>query len=325
MKKLSLYIYIAFLASTFSCERLADYRGALPARKLVLYSFAEPDSLLRVEIGATRRPLSGEMEDTPTGITGEVHLNGVLADTLRPPVAPSSAYTTTITPSPGDHVRIIARAPGFREASAEVTLPASGVTIRVDTTHVAPGGKLERVRYAIHVDDDGRERRYFRLVLETENASYVNGILQDISRTHAFDPENDPLLVGNDNTWLHEDIVPNRYHLFTNETFAGRGYTLHVSAAAHESYHFTYDSGGQPVLQRDVLRQRVRLARVDESTYRHLKSIMLAELGEGVMEPVQVYTNVRDGVGVVGYSWFTTVVFQMPDRLLVDPPIYSNQ
>lgn len=316
MKKIYLLPWI--LACAAGCERVSEYAGALPELQLVLYSFIQPDSMVRVEARMTRH-FSDPSGKLPEDLSGEVHVNGQLAGALRPsPGLAPDRHEAAVFPSPGDRVRVVARAAGLREASAEVTLPLEGATIRVDTTLVGPADKLERARYAIHVDDDGRERRYYRLVIETETETVVDGVSLGVGSgnvTYDFNPENDPLLVGGNSTWLHEEIVPNRYHVFTNEGFGAGGYTLRVSAATRNSTRMEYEIGGQRVVQRDIVRQRVRLARIDEATYLHLKSIMLFEMDEGIMEPVQVYTNVRDGVGVVGYAWFSTVTFEMPEVL----------
>jgi hypothetical protein len=320
MKKI--YLLSWMLACAVGCERVSEYAGALPELKLVLYSFIEPDSMVRVEARMTRH-FSSLSAMRPRDVSGEIRVNGQVAGALRPsPGLLPDRYEAAVYPSPGDRVRVIARAEGLREASAEVTLPLEGATIRVDTTRVGPAAKLERVRYAIHVDDDGRERRYYRLVIETETEDVVDGVSFGGNVTYDFDPENDPLLVGGNSTWLHEDVVPNRFHVFTNEGFGARGYTLRVSAAARNSTRMEYEIDGQPVVQRNIVRQRVKLARIDEATYLHLKSIMLLEMDEGIMEPVQVYTNVRDGVGVIGYAWFSTVTFEMPEVRYAEQPIY---
>ena len=85
---------------------------------------------------------------------------------------------------------------------------------------------------------------------------------------------------------------------------------------------FEYYTQGQRVTQRDVMKHHVKVVRVDESTYLHLKSIMLLEMGEGLMEPVQVHANVSGGVGIVGYALYSTVSFEMPECYLQDLPVY---
>ncbi|MDR2129808.1 MAG: DUF4249 domain-containing protein [Odoribacteraceae bacterium] len=306
------------LAATLlaGCEQVSEYTGELPDLKLVLYSFVRPDSMVRVDVHQTRY-FSNNSSELPREVTGEVHVNGQLAGTLYPtPRSPwelAVQHVADVYPRPGDRVRVTARAEGMPEASAEVTVPADTVPIRVDTTLLGNPGKLERVHYTLHINDTARERHYYRLIVETETYEVVDGERYNSTRHYAFSPENDPLLVGSNNTWINEDVVPNRYHIFTNETFEGTGYTMRVSAGARNTTRFEYAHDGQTIGQRNVMKHHVTVVRIDEDTYLHLKSLMLLEMGEGVMEPVQVHANVHGGVGIIGYAVYSTVTFEMPE------------
>jgi hypothetical protein len=323
VKQTTPYLLLLLLAS---CERVSEYTGPLPDLKLVLYSFARPDSMLRVDVHQTRY-FSREQGERPANVSGEVYINGEQAGTLRPAGLPAWDYLpsheTGVFPRPGDRVKIVARADGLPEASAEVTLPADTVPVRVDTLLVGPATKIEGIRFIIRVDDKARERRYYRLVIETETYQEVDGERFPSSRLYSFSPDNDPLLVGGNNTWINEEIVPNRYRVFTNESFEGEGYTMRVSAASRNSTRLEYDHQGVRVVQRDVTRHHVRVIRLDEDTYLHLKSIMLLEMGEGVMEPVQVHANVRGGAGIVGYACHSTATFEMPEVAWEETPGYT--
>ncbi|MDR2414553.1 MAG: DUF4249 domain-containing protein [Odoribacteraceae bacterium] len=321
------YIPLLLLASLAACEKVNEYTGPLPDLKLVLYSFIQPDSMVRVDARVTRY-FSSETSERPKNFTGEVYLNGQLAGALRQviysPWQPTVQYVADVFPRPGDRVQVVARADGLQEARGEVTLPLESVPIRVDTLLVGTMGQIEQVRYAITIDDKARERHYYRLVIETETYDRVGDERYSVSSTYSFNPENDPLLVGGNNTWLNEDVVPNRYRVFTNETFEGEGYTLRVSAGARNTYRLEYDLNGERITQWQVMRHHVKLARIDEDTYLHLKSLMLLEMEQNVMEPVQVHSNVQGGVGIIGHACYSTVSFEMPEVDRSETP-YGNQ
>ncbi|MDR0766152.1 MAG: DUF4249 domain-containing protein [Odoribacteraceae bacterium] len=303
-------------ACLVACEKVNEYTGPLPDLKLVLYSFIQPDSLVRVEVKKTRY-FSSETIEQPENVTGEVYINGQVAGILvkeeASPWRPVPRYVADARPRPGDRVRVVARADGLQEAWGEVTLPSGNTPVRVDSLLVRNKEKVEQARYTIHVDDKERERHYYRLVIETETYELVNGERYNSASSYSFNPENDPLLVGGNNTWLNEDVVPNRYRVFTNESFEGEGYTLRVSVAARNTYRVEYDRYGEKIVQRQVMNHRVSLVRLDEDTYLHLKSLMLLEMGQDVMEPVQVHSNVQGGVGIIGHACYSTRSFEMPE------------
>jgi hypothetical protein len=319
------YLTLTCLAALLAaCEKVSEYEGPLPGPKLVLYSFVEQGREVRVDVRQTRR-FSNQESELPAGVSGEVYLNDTLAAPLVTAWDDAWNHVAAVIPRPGDRVRVVARAAGVKEVEATVTLPLESLSIRVDTTLVGPREKLEQARFTIRVDDPARERHYYRLVVETETFTAVGDEVFNATRHYSFNPENDPLLVGSTmgNALLYEDVPPNRYHIFTNESFEGTGCTIRVSATARNTMIITYDRDGQPVVQRDVTRLHVKVARVDEATYLHLKSIMLMETGTGIMEPVQVYTNVRDGAGVVGYACFSTASFEMPAVTWEEKPLLS--
>ncbi|MDR0544979.1 MAG: DUF4249 domain-containing protein [Odoribacteraceae bacterium] len=316
-------LLVALAAALLSCESVNEYTGSLPPLKLVLYSFIEADSLVCLDVWQTRH-FSDEFSAPPTNVTGEVYINGQLAGDLRPVTSMTFGsrlrYLADARPRPGDHVRVAVRADGLQEAQGEVTLPLESVPIRVDSTLVGRPDKIEQARYAIHINDKARERHYYRLVVETQTYDLVDDLQYSLASAYAFNPENDPLLIGGNHTWVNEDVVPNRYRIFTNETFEGVGYTMRVSVGARNTYRFEYQSDGHTVTQRQVMRHRVKLIRIDPDSYLHLKSLMLLELEQGVMEPVQVHTNVRGGAGVIGYVLPSVVTFEMPETEMVEVP-----
>lgn len=87
------------------------------------------------------------------------------------------------------------------------------------------------------------------------------------------------------------------------------------------SYVYEEEKEGQQVVQYNVKGCRVKVVNIDKATYQYLKSVEMSDRGEGIMEPIQVYGNVKNGVGVVGYANEGVVDFVMPEKGNV---LYTN-
>ena len=299
------WLYILFFAGLLliACESDRAFNESFPPQKLVLFAFVEPDSTVQVQLGKT---FHSEWENSALEeVSGEVFINGRQEGVLV--MEGHNRYYAEVRPKPGDRVKIVARAKGLPEAVGETTLPMAGIPLAVDTTLVGPKNKLNRVFYTIHIDDKASERHYYRLLIRTETYTQIGDRITGLYDQYTYDTENDPLLGGRNEAWLNEDD-PNAFKIFTNERFEGKGYTMRVSAAAWNTYEMKYDA----VVQWEVVNQHVKLIRIDEDSYLYFKSLMLSDRGEGIIEPVQVHSNVQGGVGIVGYAYATTVSFRMP-------------
>lgn len=306
MRYLPIYI-ICLLQLLTACEKSSVYHGPVPDYSLVVYSFVQPDSLISIQLSKTRYMESDgvQLEE----VSGEVLVNGERKGNVE--YAVDKGYYANVYPRPGDRVRLIVRAKGLKEVSGKAVLPVEGIKVSVDSSLLDAGGKLSKVYYNIRIDDTAQERHYYRLVIATETYQEVNGVMMNYHVEYSYNTENNPLLSGGNNYWLDGEDM-NKYRIFNNESFEGKGYTMRVSVNARNTEEIEYSRDGETVFQRNVMRHRVKLIRLDESSYLYFKSVMLLDQGEGIIEPVQVHSNVSGGVGIVGYAYPTETLFEMP-------------
>ena len=310
----NLVMWIILACCLASCEETVDYDGEYPDPKLVMYAFVKPDSTVGVQIGQTfffGDTLSNDRLDAE----GELYVNGELSGSLA---WDETGYHFAVRPRRGDHLRVVARVKGFPEVEGEVMLPEKAPEIEVDTFS-STEMEQQRMNYRITIKDEGTGRRYYRLIVESYDYTLINGEIINPSLSYAFFTDKDPLLEGSSSVWFDEDDR-NRYHVFTNEVFEGKSYVMKVSTWRRYSSVHTEEINGQQVTQHNVSTCRVKVVHIDKATYQYLKSAEMADRGEGVMEPVQVYSNVKNGVGIVGYANEAIADFVMPERNI----LYTN-
>ena len=310
----SFVLWIGLACCLASCEQTVDYNGEYPDPKLVMYAFVKPDSTVGVQIGQTfffGDTLSNDRLDAE----GELYVNGKLAGSLA---WDETGYHFAARPRRGDHLRVVARVKGFPEVEGEVMLPEKAPEIEVDTFS-STEMEQQRMNYRVTIKDEGTGRRYYRLIVESYDYHLIDGEIVNPSLSYAFFTDKDPLLEGSSSVWFDEDDR-NRYHVFTNEVFEGKSYVMKVSTWRRYSSVTTGEINGQQVTQHNVSTCRVKVVHIDRATYQYLKSAEMADRGEGVMEPVQVYSNVKNGVGIVGYANEAIADFVMPEKNI----LYTN-
>lgn len=316
--KPTIYLFAALLILLSGCEETARYDGPRPDPQLVLFSFVRPDSAMTIQVGRTH--FLDEEYTLLEGATGEVYINDRAAGELVH--VKDDKYTSPAIAQAGDRVRIEVRADGFPDASGEVEMLTSGVNMQVDTVseRTVGGSTLGKLHFQITLKDAGKGREYYRLIIATSYREEG----EKTKWSYRFDIENDPLLtIGNQGYFSYEE--ENIYRIFTNEMYEGGSYTLRVSRDLEYSYEYeTTDKKGVVTTHRVTVTNVVQVVRIDEATYRYLKSEILARREEDLVEPVQVYSNIRNGVGIVGTEFYTSQEIVMPVVKIPEQPLYTE-
>ena len=186
----------------------------------------------------------------------------------------------------GDQLRFEVSSSEFDEvAVAETTIPYAPNVISFDT-----------LRVEANPDGDGLDKVYLSLKIDDPSGSdYYNLNPQEgLSNFTTSDPvfadfmnivHVDDLFGGSDYYGRGE------YNMFNDTYFDGSQYTINMNTTAYsvESYHY------KPLV--------MEVTRVDYSLYQFAKSYSSYDYADDLLalftEPVQVYSNVQNGVGVV--------------------------
>lgn len=294
-----------------SCEfSLGDYReGMDEPQKLVLTSFIEPGENIRAELTHTRPfPHAGNENYVANPII-KVYINDVFAGSLKKSLGSLTVFESKLLARHGDRVKLVAEAPGYTPASGESTIPSPMPVIQVDTLTLYQQLQ-ERLQYKIHIPDDGNGIKYYRILLKGEMPSLIYPeqmewypIDKDFRKEPIFD-ENRHFneLGGSDD----ENKDSNRYAIFTNRSFLGKGYTLTVSSL--KLYQQVHES-----VYTEAPRITVTIMQLTREAYLYLQGINASEENsDDMVEPIQIFSNIENGIGIVGGYVSYSVTFIMP-------------
>ncbi|MDR1919891.1 MAG: DUF4249 domain-containing protein [Tannerellaceae bacterium] len=255
---------VATAALLPSCQKDIDLKIKPFEPKMVLSSFIAADSLISVHVSRTWTL----GEDLPSDLLEDaelsIHINGL----LQPP---QQAIARA-----GDSVSIAVRKAGYPEVSAEVVVPALTPLLSIDTLRFKEAGSGPLLRCLIRFKDlEAGRKNYYRLIVEPEVYFQYS---QDAALSEGFKDVNDEIL---------GTAKDNLYGIFTDELFDGKEYTLNISFS--------------PRLSLEEVRYSFKLVSLSPSAYFYYKSLLFHNSGDDYFtEPSAIYTNVANGLGIVG-------------------------
>ncbi|HET7734313.1 MAG TPA: DUF4249 family protein, partial [Paludibacter sp.] len=141
---------------------------------------------------------------------------------------------------------------------------------------------------------------YYRL--EAKVINYYD----DNSRTigDALINYNDLVFGGNNNSNIFETSGYNYYHEFSDELFNGKEYNLSFTFNIYTTtYKPEYQNNNHEINVKTPVKQelRIELQSISKSYFLYLRSRAAnMDAVEFFSEPVQIYSNVTDGIGILG-------------------------
>lgn len=288
MKKI--LVLVALLCGMASCVKDVEFNGEQSDPVLVVNGVQQAGKTANLCIEKSWFFLDSEIDFRVKDVEVDLYVNGSFKESLQ--VRDSLAdYAFTYCEGryelcEGDRLRFEVRSSEFETAYAEVTLPESPTVISFDTVSVdLDYGTIE---FAVEIDDPvGADfyNLYFYNAFEVEYSVYS---------FYSSDPVfTDPLDLGADDLMgeTSDYYGGGLYNVFADTYFDGRTYTV----------NFTCYAWDMEFLDPFV----IEMSRVNESLYKYQKTAKKYQENDpnGIIgmfaEPVQVYTNVENGVGIV--------------------------
>ena len=314
------YIYIpalvALLMSAGSCESIIEFKGAEEEPKIVIYSLLDTDSLVAVSVSVSHAVFEDRYE--PKQIKNAVvrlYRDGGLLETLTyttdaslpdySPANPFSRYASKVNkPQYGSSYRIEVEVPGYRMASGEAILPEPIAIISIDTSHVIrelTDWIENRLIVKVRFRDPAGQENFYRASASGLSGFYPGNkdepysplipiSVGETDLSYAF--RNEPLIAPMQDDDIFGMYLRNTYNTFSDELISGKEYELSMETnfqlpdTAH--YEFAHTSVRLHTLTRDLFLYLQSL-----SAHRQTSDNFLAE-------PVLVFTNITNGLGVVG-------------------------
>lgn len=315
MRKLIIkFLTVVFIAiATFSCETAIDYSGPETEPKVVIYALLHPDSLVSVSVAEShsifRVPYQPRLT---TDAVVRLYRDGTLLETLTyqtpgptpdyyPPKSTSRYVSQTYKPEYGHDYRIEVEVPGFRKAYGDTRLPAP-VTVEVaDTSSRDTGYGYREMTVKLRFRDPAGEENFYRFTAnslaglytgdkyEPYNPEIAVGVQEvDIS----YGAMSDPLIAPSQEDDFFDMSMPNMYNIFLDELIPGKEYTMRL----------TYNGFYPDTDYYEFLFAWFHLSTITRDLFLYLQSYSahLQTRDNFLAEPVPVYTNVNNGLGVVG-------------------------
>jgi hypothetical protein len=317
-----LFVIVAFAFS--ACEMVVDVDVPNQPPRLVANAFLQADSIVVVELTQSQSILTNTELKSVSGAVVTLLEETQLVATLEES-EDSGIYFSTFTPSVGKTYTLRVSKDGFEpvEASTFIAPPVAIRSVALDTTVFVSTDLnfedslvterrviIEEARLTL--DDPGGERNYYEVSVYRnelqlqprfdDQGNYLGDDTVRYLRQQYLDSE-DPVVASTaSDPLLGESGFYGTTLSFNDDLFNGKSYTLRFTP---EFFGFSFTDNEE--------RLYVILSTVSEAQYRYTRSVDLQYENEGnpFAEPVQVYTNVQNGFGIVAGSSASQVVVNL--------------
>ena len=318
-----LYFAPVLAAFLFSCEKEIKFSGDEVKTKLVLNGLLTPDSIVKINLTESRFFLDNdEFIKKVDNATAILWKDGNKIETLSN--AGKGYYAGTYLPKTGDNLRITASCDGFDPVECSTEIVASSSIISVDTLNIME----DRMYTYYQMSEDG--------IYSVDSSSYYLNTRFDLDITFkdtkdipnyynikiymkyyfptgdsvclSFIYKSDDLVFqrGNNGIGFLEDIDYLKTAYFNDELFDGKEYKLKVKASNWGDIFigkhsvFPEEENPEPVGKKII----VELQSLSYPYYLYLKTREangnMSKLLESFSEPVQIFSNVKGGIGILG-------------------------
>ena len=320
MKLILTYFSLIFLLIFTACQKVIEFNGEITEPLVVVNSLATPDSVVSAQVSLSRFFLSSQstfnLIDTANVV---LYVNGALKETLKNKT--NGVYVGTYKPLVNDTVSLIVQIAGKKVVSCGSRIMSKVSIISVDTSSMLTGNNVPIVSYSVsgtgaaipdtigyskerklsfilNFSDNTALKNYYRLQLTNKTISGSK-----ISYNYSFNF--DDIVSGNnnqDNVGPPTSLVSNKYNVFNDDLFNGKQYPLKFSMTYSKNVYLPGHYKSQPA--REVY---INLQSISRSYYLYLQTRAGIKTNTFFAEPVQVYTNVDGGTGIMG-SYTSNVV-----------------
>lgn len=318
MRFFHLFVILFLLASCQFGDQL-DYTGDVPPSRWVVYAYIEADSFPWVQIQKSRTYTDNTLLDTLLPGEGTLYINDTLAGDLRP-LTPG-IYTVPVRPRAGQRVTIRLRGHHLPDAEGETIVCSPFPSIRVDTFSRGDG----YLYLTLHLRDDGLPNDYYRLLLQLTTTTtdlswegttpFIDTVTSVSSDVDVLDTDFFEYIPS---SIFGKDRELNPYRLFTNASFRGgeRTVTLRLPypRPLTEERYTTFHCDTLRYTYRLSHRLSLRVLRLTPDLYRFLHTLDTYESRPAMYkEPLNLHSNVRGGLGIVGSLYAREAIFHFSD------------
>lgn len=323
MKKRNTFRYImAFLLvlSTTSCQKIIEFNGDETDPHLVLVSLPEAGSPWIARMTESRFFLINDTIATVKNASMAITVNGSPLNTTVTNHG-NGMYDMGYTPQPGDSLTLHATVPGKGTIKAGGRFPKpvsiGDISCTFDTVHPLIANGTDTVvavtgdiSIKFRLDDPAEETNYYmvRIAMPSLDDTYDPSgyyVISDTIVAYRSFSIDDNILFDIDATnelfGFEEEDYYGEEVFFTDKRINGQSHTINLLLGTHRPAPLD-------------LFCRVEVYSVSRDYYLYKKSIKSAsnriDFNSIISEPIQIYSNVTDGIGILGCATAVKFIVQ---------------
>lgn len=337
------YLHIAwtflFFITTFcSCEWEVDLEELRVAPRLVLNSVVTANAPVTASVSRTWFFTEESPNITFTDSEVLLYINNEYRETMvwaegDDRYNSKGLFKADYCPISGDKIKLVANQKGYPSVSAEVIVPypCPGLQILEKITDLTyyedEFSYVDRMLSVTFRDDPAKDNYYlFHAELGLPEWDYDTQEYTGEYTWNSFDYTNEPLFMGQQTALekiLNYDWLSGKYgRVFNDDLINGKEYTIKLPFAARafdRHYHYNEEGEVVPGIKSDPTLCRVSFYTISESYFRYMKSLIEMEddslqrelIRAGLAEPVSFYSNIVNGLGILGGCYKHSVTFEL--------------
>lgn len=273
-----LYTSIFFLALT-ACKKEIEFKGEIGERQLVVNCIMENDSTIKASLSKST-PAIGEQNNGPDQITSSATL--VLTDETTGETFTSSSvnsenmYEFPTVAKTGHKYSISVSHSEFETATASTIIPDIVTINDWDTSsYLIEGFPYKQVD--VTIIDPSEDNYYIIAISSIDTISQVENVIYISASEGGYDNEYGQSL------FIKDKLFNNNSKKFSMEFYPEYYYDENYNKIGEMGY-------------------KIRLYSASKETYQYLLSVSKSNESEGnpFSEPVRVYSNITNGLGIFG-------------------------
>ncbi len=303
MKASALLLSVVLVGCDLETEIEYNKKDAQPF--LVLFSYLHPDSVFTAKINIASPVMDTSSPKELSDCEINIYENDVLVERLSH--ISSGNYRGTKIPEPGKRYKITVKKTGFETLEAETNLIEKPQIENLKLIPNTDGRSL--IKFELNLIDPKETSNFYRLIvfIKITYKTIPDGILN-----MAMDPNQNILLEGNvmtkqiplisdqaifnglddgNTSDLQDEDFQNKLMIFKDDSFNGQNFVLKFES--QESF---------PAEQENIenITYVFSLQNLNYDYYLFLKThqAQYLAISDPFIEPIQVYTNVKNGVGI---------------------------
>jgi hypothetical protein len=307
------------------------FSGEITKPMLVVNGFITPDSLIKVHVSKSEFFLSNKTTfENINNATVNVWINGTKIEKLSS--IGQGYYQTSFKPQTGDTIKITAENADFSEVSTFTEVVNANQILATDTTnHVfteSPMVQYSSVNYGPMIPDTigYTKTESFDLKIKFKDPSSIANFYKlNLKMLNYYDNDStafenvwfnsDDMVFGNNNN----NVVPieagyySYNHEFTDELFNGKEYNLKLTFSTNSFEYKDKNVNPWQKEQKTPIKRElyIEFQSISESYFKYIRSRSAsASTIEFFSEPVQIYSNIKGGIGILGS--YSNSVYKLP-------------